>query len=524
MMLPLLAGLAAMSLQPEARSYALSLGNNAVPSGERDLETLRFADDDALRFHQLFSRFATKAILLTVFDETSHRRSEATPPPTEQQLARAVAELERALREDRSAGRPTTLYLFFSGHGGVNDLGEPYLALVDGELTRARFFDEVLDRLAADRVHVIVDACNAGAVVGLRGGFDEAREATAEALPRSELEAIARARRPERYPHVGFLVAAASGRAAHEWSRLGAGVFSYEVFSALSGGADVNADGRIEYSEVEAFVGAANSGLRGGAQLTIRTQPPAADRRAPLFDLSWLGEGPFLVGQAPRAMRLSVEAGDGERYWDAHLAAGALFKMALPSRGPAFLRSGGREARLPSPEAGPVPLETLVFSAPRSAERGAADDDLRRGLFLEPFGPAYYRGFADSRGRAPVPMAPLSPRAVDAPPEAPSSSDRLVLGAWVAAATTGAVALVAGGLALERNEAFHDASTQREAAEITSEYELRRDIAIGSGIAAGTFAAVALILGATASTRGLQAAALPRDEGWEASVTWSAQF
>ena len=49
--------LLAVSAHAEARDvpYAIIIGNNAPPSS--DLRTLRYADDDAARYYQVFGRF-----------------------------------------------------------------------------------------------------------------------------------------------------------------------------------------------------------------------------------------------------------------------------------------------------------------------------------------------------------------------------------------------------------------------------------------------------------------------------------
>jgi uncharacterized caspase-like protein len=48
-------------------------------------------------------------------------------------------------------------------------------------------------------------------------------------------------------------MASASNTQAHEWDDYQTGVFTHELLSGLRGGADVNGDGRVEYSEMAAF-------------------------------------------------------------------------------------------------------------------------------------------------------------------------------------------------------------------------------------------------------------------------------
>ena len=60
-----------------------------------------------------------------------------------------------------------------------------------------------------------------------------------------------------RFPNVGAIMATASDAESHEWDAIEQGVFTHELISALRGAADVNGDGKIEYSEASAFFNAA---------------------------------------------------------------------------------------------------------------------------------------------------------------------------------------------------------------------------------------------------------------------------
>ena len=55
-----------------------------------------------------------------------------------------------------------------------------------------------------------------------------------------------------------MILATTLGQQAHEWSAIESGVFTHELLSGLLGAADVNADQRIEYTELQAFIAAAN--------------------------------------------------------------------------------------------------------------------------------------------------------------------------------------------------------------------------------------------------------------------------
>ena len=81
----------------ERRAYAIVIGNNAPPSSgtTETLQPLRYADDDAVRYFQLFSRFA-QTRLLVVLDATTQKRypelAGQTMLPTLDNLRRIVGE------------------------------------------------------------------------------------------------------------------------------------------------------------------------------------------------------------------------------------------------------------------------------------------------------------------------------------------------------------------------------------------------------------------------------------------------
>src|SRR5262249_4236809 len=122
-----------------------------------------------------------------------------------------------------------------------------------------------------------------------------------------------------RFPQVGAVLATASGVQAHEWDVYQRGVFSHELLSALRGGADVNRDGRIEYSEVSAFLGAANGEASDPrARLSVVVRPPALNRRAVLVDTTRLGAVFRLVGHGSELGQIFVEDELGNRVADFH--------------------------------------------------------------------------------------------------------------------------------------------------------------------------------------------------------------
>jgi hypothetical protein len=334
------AALVALPLEADARpvSYAVVIGNNAPPAdapGEK-LPTLRYADDDAVRYYKLLSQFSRTTLLSTLDDQTQKRHGKVAAlarVPSLDELRRVFATLGNDMRLDREAGNEPVLYFVFSGHGAIAEGGDAFLALGEGRLTQRILFDELIGSLPTPRTHVIIDACHAAGVVGARGGNFFGAEATGETAPVTEAETIAITKGTvlQRYPNVGVIVATTLGNETHEWSAIEAGVFSYEVLSGLAGPADDNGDRTIEYSELHAFVANANRSIANPRAVPmVVSEPPRADRRAPLVKLQDLRNSYLLQGNVGSWGRFSIELEDGQRMLDAHISKERPITVALP--------------------------------------------------------------------------------------------------------------------------------------------------------------------------------------------------
>ena len=264
------------------------------------------------------------------------------------------------------AGNEPTLIFFYSGHGVAN-AGEPAsLAMLDGALTRNVLYDEVLAPLPARYVHLIIDACHAEAVV-------RPRDAQAEVSEVSDANLALYASRStlRRFPQVGAILATTSAALAHEWDALQRGVFTYEVLSAFHGAADVNRDGVIEYSELSAFITAANAEVTDPrARLSVLVQPPALNARAPLVDLSPLRtRSATLTG--PVLSRFLVEDSRGNRLGELSPERGFRFEVFVPSREPLYVRSDDREAEIQLEPGAKVALASIPMKTSTARARGS---------------------------------------------------------------------------------------------------------------------------------------------------------
>ena len=482
---------AARAARAERLTYTVAIGNNQPPTTEKQLAPLRYADDDAIRYMELFGRLPGRAWLLTALDAHSARRhpdwARKAEPPSLVRLREVVRILSAQIARDQARGAEPVVFLTYSGHGGITEQGEYYLALSDGLLTRSVLYDEVLEPLKNAEVHLLIDSCHAGGVVGARGAFDHELDATSVPLPQADKDALLSRYSLARFPNVGVLVATTEGQEAHEWSRIEAGVFTYELSSALLGAADVNGDLRIEYGEVAAFIAAANEAIPNPDAVPELLARAPLGKSAVLIDLTQLERTLVLTGKPDELGKFYIELRDGQRWLEAHLPARSRVALALPLQSGSFLRTGDREAGIPVGPTRVVELESLKFSPLSVASRGSIEQALREKLFSRSFGLDYYRQFAATSA---LPSVDLTSAPRDIPGDqallnaASRDRARSAAPAIALSATAGAAAvtgLVSGYFALSKYHDLQGETRQREAAELRSDVIRDRDIALVSG-------------------------------------------
>ena len=364
---------------PEAR-FALVIGWNQ--SDDPELEPLRYADDDAIRYHELFSAVAERATLLTSPDEETE---ELVPDfaalgavvPTRAAVLAALQDLRAAMQRAKARGARPILYFVYSGHGNYDAEGRGYVHLADGRFSTRDLFAHVLEPTRADPVILIVDACNAALLVNGRG------KPTGERRPagRSKLDLAD-------FPNVGVILASSQLGETHEWGRYLAGVFSHEVRSGLLGAADVDDDQRVGFAELAAFVASANARVKNPTvRITPYIRPPLTDPNLALIDLAHgrfrgrLRVGDELVGKA------HVLDQDMVRYADFHRTAAARpFWLALTRPGVLTLVTDDSEWSVPEEATGDLSLASLPKRPRTSASaRGPGSEYFERTLFHEPF-------------------------------------------------------------------------------------------------------------------------------------------
>ena len=414
--------------------FALVVGHNQAP--RPDLPTLRYADDDAVRWSVLLRTHGARVELLTELDEESQRLYGTTLPllarPSSASLRAAMGRLSEAMRTARAAGQRTVFYFVYAGHGDSDDGGEGSLALADGPLSRAEFDRLILAASPAHTNHVLIDACRAFYFVYDRGPGGTRRPFTG----RYFATGLATAHR-----NTGFLLATSSGAPSHEWEEFQAGIFSHEVRSGLLGGADADGDGRISYRELAAFLEVANRPVRNERYRPAFAINPPLDGDGTLLDLGDASGGELFLPPSAGGHQL-LEDALGVRWADLHPAPGQAVTLRLPAppweASQFFLRrpDGDSEVRVPAGQRLSAAELAVVPSA--ALRRGAAHEAFSR-LFSLPF------ALADVAAVAAV--EPAATVKATAEPQPGISVRRaapwLVLGA-------GAVALgTAAGLALE---------------------------------------------------------------------------
>ncbi len=410
LMLGVVAGLASPRAMaaPNTRVFALIVTNNkSITLAQPDLQ---YADDDGARYYQLMRSIAAESdtLLLTTFDRTTAAAypelANATRAPTRTQLQVAAKTLANAVVQARNEGARTSFYFIYAGHGEIDE-GRGYLELEDGRID-GRFIErEVLEVIAADSKHLVLDSCNSFFVINPRkpGGR---RWAT----PKDMALGFS-----ARHPDVGLFLSTNSESEVFEWSAIESGVFSHEVRSGLTGAAAANRDGSISYSELAAFVQPANAGIVSEAmrpQLFYRG--PRGDPNAALFPAAIARGRRLALPHTPA--RLWVKSASGDRVLDVHKEAGALV-VTVPGPSDAELFVYEQRASplpqqplmvlerhiAPGPEA--VQLALLDPHVPSIAQRG---DKLFGSLFSQPFGPVAYARYVRSDATAPEPVYGLT--------------------------------------------------------------------------------------------------------------------
>ena len=302
-----------------------------------------------------------------------------------------------------------------------------------------------------------------------------------------------------RFPNVGAIVAGTSRAETHEWDLYQGGVFTHQLLSGLRGAGDVNGDGRVEYSEIFAFLTAANAAVsEPAARLSVSVRAPASKPNIPIVRLTDLRQhGTLILTGSTKPRPTYVEDDRGERLADFNPE--SRFRVSRPSRPTGSCSSGtvGRadvsagDGADPDPVADrpPAPRRAVAWSHRRHIPTGSVPGPIRIRLLPGTDEPA-----AGPHTNRPV-------RTADALPVTEARRSRLP--AWLSfggAAVLGATSATTGVVTLAAREDFQNTPYQRPAAEAYSRHRRFRTISVVTAIAAATAAAVGFYLWPSDST------------------------
>jgi hypothetical protein len=389
-------------------SFALIIGSNT--SVDPELPPLKYADDDAALYLDLFRLLGARTYLLSRLDDNTrrlHPQAAAEAMDARRAVLDAVlSQVARDVAQARDRGLQTAFYFVYAGHGNVKN-GVGYVTLEDARLTGADL-ERMFSAIPATRVHVVADACASYYLAYSRGPGGERRP----------IRGLGDAPELADDPRVGLLLSTSSARESHEWEAFQAGVFSHEVRSGLYGAADADNDGIVTYREVAAFISRAN------AAIPNERFRPDVHAKAPA------GSDTLLDLRGALARRVDVDGAHAAHYWvedaagvrllDFHNDAGQNVHLVRPApNGRVYVRRVDDDAEFALPASPSVIALADLDGAPaRVASRGAANEAFEK-LFSLPFDRGVVARYVEP---ARDPWVPLFP--ADTPGdarEAPSS-------------------------------------------------------------------------------------------------------
>lgn len=211
------------------RAWAVLVGVNQYQDG--DINNLAFCVADVTAVHQLLQPDYEAVKLLT-------DACEECPPTRANILSELAAVSEAAEAED-------LLLFYFCGHGIAKD-GESYLLPCDARRMVPTFtgisvrdIREIMERSAARRRVIVLDACYSGARMS-RTGTDMSQEFIQHVFENAE--------------GIAVLAACAQDQVTMESEEKGMGVFTYYLLEALRGAADMENKGFVTVHDVNLYV------------------------------------------------------------------------------------------------------------------------------------------------------------------------------------------------------------------------------------------------------------------------------
>jgi hypothetical protein len=215
-------GLAAAPARAQQRQVRLGLvaGNNA---GKDPARSLRYAEEEVGRLADLLRTAGD-------FDDIVTLRGASRG-----EIEKSLVEVRKKLVAAKAGGNQTLFLFYYSGHGDNEALE------IGSERLPLRDLRGYLEQLSAADVRVaFVDACQSGALTGVKGG---------RRAPGYEI----RLADPGQVKGLAIVTSSTSNEFSQESDDLKGSFFSQSIMAGLRGAADSSHDGQVTLSEVYQF-------------------------------------------------------------------------------------------------------------------------------------------------------------------------------------------------------------------------------------------------------------------------------